>query len=70
MRLFLNSLKEMVARIKTIKEKADESEKMVMDITRDIKNLDQGKRNLTLSITVLRRLQMLGNSFLAEYSHD
>ncbi len=60
----------MVARIKTIKEKADESEKMVMDITRDIKNLDQGKRNLTLSITVLRRLQMLGNSFLAEYSRD
>ena len=53
----------MVARIKTIKEKAGESEKMVMDITRDIKNLDQGKRNLTLSITVLRRLQMLGMLF-------
>jgi hypothetical protein len=53
----------MVARIKTIKEKAGESEKMVMDITREIKNLDQGKRNLTLSITVLRRLQMLGKFF-------
>ena len=50
----------MVRRIHTIKEKANESEKIVQEITNDIKTLDQGKRNLTLSITVLRRLQMLG----------
>lgn len=50
----------MVERIKTIKAKAIESEKMVLEITHEIKHLDQGKRNLTLSITVLRRLQMLG----------
>ena len=49
----------MTARIRTIKEKASDSGKIVSDMTRDIKKLDLGKRNLTLSITVLRRLQML-----------
>ncbi len=49
----------MVERIKSIKQKAEESEKIVLDITQEIKTLDHGKRNLTLTITVLRRLQML-----------
>jgi hypothetical protein len=31
----------------------------VKEITRDIKQLDQAKRNLTVSITTLNQLQML-----------
>jgi hypothetical protein len=54
-----NSMNELISRIKNIKEKASDSEKIVSDITRDIKKLDYGKKNLTTSITVLRRLQML-----------
>ncbi|KAI9208319.1 Vps53-like protein [Polychytrium aggregatum] len=46
-------------RIKKIKEKAASSEKTVHEITKDIKSLDQAKQNITFSITVLRRLQML-----------
>ena len=33
---------------------------MVHDITHDIKALDQSKKNLTTSITLLKRLQMIG----------
>ena len=47
-------------RIRAIKEKAQSSEQMVHDITRDIKSLDHAKKNLTLSMTVLKRLQMMG----------
>lgn len=54
-----DSMHELISRIKNIKEKAEDSEKIVSEITRDIKKLDYGKRNLTTSITVLRRLQML-----------
>jgi hypothetical protein len=43
-----------------IKEKALESENIVKDITRDIQTLDKGKTNLTNSITLLKRLQMMG----------
>ncbi|KAJ3069494.1 Vacuolar protein sorting-associated protein 53 [Quaeritorhiza haematococci] len=46
-------------KIKQIKDRANESEQMVQEITRDIKALDQSKKNLTLSVTVLKRLQML-----------
>jgi DNA repair exonuclease SbcCD ATPase subunit len=53
------SMNELISRIQNIKEKAEDSERIVSDITRDIKKLDYGKRNLTTSITVLRRLQML-----------
>ncbi|KAI8819643.1 Vps53-like protein [Fimicolochytrium jonesii] len=48
--------------IKQIKEQASASERMVQEITNDIKVLDHSKRNLTISITVLRRLQMLGSA--------
>ena len=50
----------MYYRIKAIKEKAVHAEKVVLDITKDIKKLDIGKQNLTLCITFLKRLQMLG----------
>ena len=45
--------------IRDIKAKAGESEAMVRDITRDIKQLDTAKRNLTTAITTLNHLHML-----------
>ena len=43
-----------------IREKATESEAIVRDITKDIQVLDLAKKNLILSMTTLKRLQMLG----------
>jgi len=43
-----------------IREKATESEAIVRNITRDIQVLDLGKDNLVRSMTILKRLQMLG----------
>lgn len=43
-----------------IREKASESEAVVRNITKDIQALDVGKKNLILSMTALKRLQMLG----------
>lgn len=47
------------SRIKDIKDKAGKSEEMVREITRDIKQLDHAKRNLTSSIATLNHLHML-----------
>ena len=46
--------------MKEIKVKADQSEALVVEICRDIKKLDFAKKNLTSTITALRRLGMLG----------
>jgi hypothetical protein len=43
-----------------IREKATESEAIVRAITKDIQVLDLAKDNLVLSMTMLKRLQMLG----------
>ncbi|XP_069182703.1 uncharacterized protein [Procambarus clarkii] len=53
------AIAELFSRFKDIKEKAGESEQRVKEITRDIKQLDTAKRNLTTSITTLNHLQML-----------
>jgi chromosome segregation ATPase len=58
------AINELFNKIKSIKEKAQSSETMVEDITRDIKKLDVAKKNLTTSITVLKRLQMLSKVVL------
>lgn len=47
-------------KLQNIKAKANNSERLVQDITKDIKSLDYAKTHLTTSITVLKRLQMLG----------
>jgi vacuolar protein sorting-associated protein 53 len=47
------------AQIKDIKNKAEKSEEMVKEITRDIKQLDVAKKNLTFSITTLNHLFIL-----------
>ena len=43
-----------------IREKATESEVVVKNITKDIQVLDLAKKNLITSMTMMKRLQMLG----------
>jgi hypothetical protein len=50
-----------------IREKVTESEAIARDITKDIQRLDLAKDNLVLSMTTLKRLQMLGE--LPQSSH-
>lgn len=50
---------QLFVQIKDIKSKAEKSEQMVQEITRDIKQLDHAKKNLTASITTLNHLHML-----------
>lgn len=56
------SISELFSKISEIKSKSINSESMVQEICRDIKQLDVAKRNLTTSIETLHRLQMLVNS--------
>lgn len=53
------AIRELFERIKGIKTKAGQSEDLVQEICRDIKSLDVAKKNLTLTITALKRLVML-----------
>ncbi|KAJ2787165.1 Vacuolar protein sorting-associated protein 53 [Coemansia interrupta] len=46
-------------RISQMRGQARTSERMVLDITQDIKALDSAKRNVTQTTTVMRRLQLL-----------
>jgi DNA repair exonuclease SbcCD ATPase subunit len=50
---------ELHAKINGIKSKAEHSERMVLEICRDIQSLDHAKRNLQTTITALKRLHML-----------
>ncbi|XP_034947406.1 vacuolar protein sorting-associated protein 53 homolog [Chelonus insularis] len=52
-------IKQLFIHIKDIKSKAEQSEETVKEITRDIKQLDSAKRNLTASITALNKLYVL-----------
>eukprot|EP00794_Sanderia_malayensis_P014186 gene14186-15664_t len=54
-----HSIQDLFTKIKDIKEKAEKSEQMVKEITRDIKQLDHAKRHLTTSITTLNHLHIL-----------
>jgi hypothetical protein len=56
-------MQELLGQMSRIREKASESEAVVKNITKDIQVLDLAKKNLILSMTVLRRLQMLGSFF-------
>eukprot|EP00750_Incisomonas_marina_P002486 INCI12364.1.p1 GENE.INCI12364.1~~INCI12364.1.p1 ORF type:complete len:796 (-),score=180.58 INCI12364.1:2409-4796(-) len=53
------AIRELFNKITDIKGKAQDSEKMVDEICRDIRQLDAAKKNLETSITALKRLQML-----------
>lgn len=52
-------IRQLFIHIKDIKTKAEQSEEMVKEITRDIKQLDCAKKNLTSAITTLNHLHML-----------
>lgn len=56
----LMSSQELLGQMSRIREKATESEAVVRSITKDIQVLDLAKKNLILSMTTLKRLQMLG----------
>lgn len=53
------TIRELFTKIADIKGKAEKSERMVKEITRDIKQLDNAKRHLTIAITVLNHVRML-----------
>lgn len=50
---------QLFGQISEIKQRAEHTEEMVKEITRDIKQLDCAKRNLTSAITTLNHLHML-----------
>ena len=53
------SIQDLFKKVKSIKEKAVESEVMVEEICSDIRKLDNAKKNLSESITTLQKLHML-----------
>eukprot|EP00127_Corallochytrium_limacisporum_P002038 Clim_evm26s99 gene=Clim_evmTU26s99 len=53
------SVRELTGKLDEIKRRAEESESLVQDITRDIKELDNAKKNLTISVDVLQKLQII-----------
>ena len=55
-------MQDLLSQMSRIREQATESEAVVQSITKDIQMLDKAKKNLTTSMTMLRRLQMLGES--------
>ena len=59
-----SSIVDLFGQIREIKTKAAESEATVRDITRDIKQLDVAKRNLTSAITTLNHSHMLGGGVI------
>ena len=54
-----SSITQLFNKIKQIKDKAAESEAMVIEICKDIKSLDHAKKHLTATIIALRNLHML-----------
>ncbi|KAL0480844.1 vacuolar protein sorting protein VPS53 [Acrasis kona] len=53
------TIRSLFTKVSDIKQKAEQSEMMVQKITKDIKSLDYGKRNLTQTITALANLRVL-----------
>jgi len=53
------SIEALVAKVMDMKGRAEQSEAAVRDMTRDIRQLDTAKRNLTAAITTLNHLNML-----------
>ncbi|TFK53541.1 hypothetical protein OE88DRAFT_1655697 [Heliocybe sulcata] len=62
MQLIQEMISELLGQMSRIREKAAESEAVVRNITKDIQVLDLAKKNLILSMTTLKRLQMLVNA--------
>ncbi|PSN63412.1 hypothetical protein BS50DRAFT_500667 [Corynespora cassiicola Philippines] len=56
-------LADLFKKIESVRERAMETEQTITEMTADIKRLDNTKRNLTLSMTALKRLQMLTTAY-------
>ena len=56
-------LSDLFKKIEDVRERALQTEKNITDMTADIKQLDNTKKNLTLSMTALKRLQMLTTAY-------
>lgn len=56
-------LEELFRRIEGVRERALQTERNITEMTADIKQLDNTKKNLTLSMTALKRLQMLTTAY-------
>ncbi|KAK5172339.1 Vacuolar protein sorting-associated protein 53 [Saxophila tyrrhenica] len=56
-------LAELFSKIEGVRERALQTERTITEMTADIKRLDSTKRNLTLSMTALKRLQMLTTAY-------
>lgn len=56
-------LSELFKKIDDVRERALKTEQAITEMTADIKQLDNAKKNLTLSMTALKRLQMLTTAY-------
>ena len=56
-------LAQLFRKIETVRTRAVETEQNITSMTADIKRLDGTKKNLTLSMTALKRLQMLTTAY-------
>ena len=56
-------LAELFAKIEGVQQRAAETEHAISTMTADIKRLDSTKKNLTQSMTALKRLQMLTTAY-------
>ena len=56
-------LAELFEKVESVRERAMLTEQTITEMTADIKRLDNTKRNLTLSMTALKRLQMLTTAY-------
>ena len=52
-------LEDLFKNVEAVQAKAENADRVMGDLTREIQRLDAGKRNLTTSMTALKRLQML-----------
>jgi len=58
-----NELATLFTKIDGVRERALQTQRAISEMTADIKRLDNTKRNLTLSMTALKRLQMLTTAY-------
>lgn len=56
-------LGELFKKIDDVRDRASKTELAITEMTADIKQLDNAKKNLTLSMTALKRLQMLTTAY-------
>ena len=62
LQLTQDAIKELAARTIAIRDRAEESEKTVKSVSRDIMLLDTAKKNVELTVTTLKRLVMMVNA--------